>query len=210
MNEIIIDTSFSVVNLALKKQDKKIYLKKNIILNKQAENLAYELKELLKDSDLETKDINQIYCIVGPGSWTGIRVAIALIKGLMLVHKNIKVLSISSFMLYAIYVKNIKQKNINILIDCGKNKEEFFYLKLNNKFKKLTKERVVSYQEVLSKDFFSQDEIIVGNFPIDFFVNNNNATNVNYQELELDKIFSYDLMAEEKLTPLYVKGVYNL
>ena len=47
---------------------------------KQSENLMNRIDEFLRENDMKIKDINCFGVVVGPGSFTGIRVGVATIK----------------------------------------------------------------------------------------------------------------------------------
>jgi len=49
---------------------------------------------LLKDHELRPNDINQLYVSVGPGSFTGLRMAIAAAKMLALTNPNLKLVAV--------------------------------------------------------------------------------------------------------------------
>lgn len=62
---------------------------------KQSESILVKIDELLEQNGIEAKDIGNIAVVVGPGSFTGIRIGIALVKGLCAGKKE-KVVAISS------------------------------------------------------------------------------------------------------------------
>lgn len=65
-------------------------------VHKISEVLAFEIKDLLKEADMEISQIDIVAIGVGPGSYTGTRVGIASAKGLA--HGlNAKIIGVSSF-----------------------------------------------------------------------------------------------------------------
>ncbi|MPW24876.1 tRNA (adenosine(37)-N6)-threonylcarbamoyltransferase complex dimerization subunit type 1 TsaB [Alkalibaculum sp. M08DMB] len=83
MKILAIDTSTIVSSVALI-DDKKLYSEITInCKNKNhSERLILLIDEVLNNSDLNIKDVDVFSCNIGPGSFTGLRIAIATIKGL--------------------------------------------------------------------------------------------------------------------------------
>ena len=78
-----------------------------------SENLMPLIKEVLERNNLSLKEIDLISCVVGPGSFTGIRIGIAAVKALAEVN-NIKIASITSL---ESLVQNINSKTKVSMID---------------------------------------------------------------------------------------------
>jgi tRNA threonylcarbamoyl adenosine modification protein YeaZ len=64
---------------------------------KQSENMLYQIDLLLNKHNLDIADIENLAVVVGPGSFTGIRIGVALAKGLSAGNKNIKLYPLSAF-----------------------------------------------------------------------------------------------------------------
>lgn len=78
---------------------------------KHAENILKELDTLLQELGLPLADNDCYGVVVGPGSFTGIRIAIALVKGFVMGGKE-KIVSLTTFDLMAeAYIKSEKVKN---------------------------------------------------------------------------------------------------
>lgn len=63
---------------------------------KQSENILYQIDNILNCHNIDIKDIEAIGIVIGPGSFTGIRIGVALVKGLCANNKNIKIYPIST------------------------------------------------------------------------------------------------------------------
>ncbi|MFQ6778396.1 MAG: tRNA (adenosine(37)-N6)-threonylcarbamoyltransferase complex dimerization subunit type 1 TsaB [Alphaproteobacteria bacterium] len=72
---------------------------KHIDAEKQAVALPIETQKFLDDNNVAWSDLTAIAVVVGPGSFTGIRLGIAYAKGIAL-GLNIPVISINAFELY--------------------------------------------------------------------------------------------------------------
>lgn len=75
---------------------------------KQSENILVEIDKLLNGANLEIKDIDDVGVVVGPGSFTGVRIGVALVKGFCAGNKNIKVCPISSLDLMAKHISIVE------------------------------------------------------------------------------------------------------
>ncbi|MBQ0071140.1 MAG: tRNA (adenosine(37)-N6)-threonylcarbamoyltransferase complex dimerization subunit type 1 TsaB, partial [Spirochaetales bacterium] len=83
MNILSIDTSTAVLSIALKTD--KTYEERVVIGNfAHSENLLPEIKSLLSRAGLTLKDLQLLICTKGPGSFTGLRVGMASLKGISL------------------------------------------------------------------------------------------------------------------------------
>jgi tRNA threonylcarbamoyladenosine biosynthesis protein TsaB len=81
MNILTVDTSSIVASAAILNEEK---LVGEIIINhqkKHSEKLMVAIDHLLSDSGLSIKDIDVFGIISGPGSFTGLRIGMATIKG---------------------------------------------------------------------------------------------------------------------------------
>ena len=95
MYELFISTFRELIEIALLKNGK-ILSKKEQISNRNHSIYTVPLiDEILKENKIETKDLNEIIVIDGPGSFTGVRLGITVAK--MLAYTlNIKIKTISS------------------------------------------------------------------------------------------------------------------
>ena len=116
--------------------------------SKHSENLLPTLSGLLDEMNVKLEDNDCYAVIVGPGSFTGIRIGIALVKGLYAGgdHRK-KVLPITTFDLMAYsYMKNNKaDKNfvcvINALSDL------FFICEYDKTGKQISQEKMINKEE---------------------------------------------------------------
>lgn len=121
---IAIDTAISGGSVALY-QDCKL---QNIITDSrpsmQSESLITMLEDLLQQSNMAYSDIDYIAINIGPGSFTGLRISITVVKMLAMIH-NIKIIPIIS--LAACYYNiwhgnNAQERQINIILEAGRGR----------------------------------------------------------------------------------------
>lgn len=94
MNILALDTSSKACSIAVAFEDK-IYSRHILAPMQQAQTILPLLDELLKSAELTLKDINGIAFGRGPGSFTGLRIAVSVAQGLGYAL-NIPLISISS------------------------------------------------------------------------------------------------------------------
>lgn len=90
---LIINTSGTNLNFVLDNYEK------SVTVDKQSVALPAECQKFITESGATWHDIDAIGVVVGPGSFTGIRLGIAYAKGLAM-GLNIPVVGISAFDLY--------------------------------------------------------------------------------------------------------------
>ncbi|MEY8543792.1 tRNA (adenosine(37)-N6)-threonylcarbamoyltransferase complex dimerization subunit type 1 TsaB [Dubosiella newyorkensis] len=89
---------------------------------KQSETIFVELERLLKKNDLDYKDFDQIVITKGPGSYTGIRIAMTIAKVLSTqMGQTLK--TISTMQLYA-----GKEEKANVILDARSSRVYAAYL----------------------------------------------------------------------------------
>ena len=100
MYSLIIDSATKILYIALVKDNnllEDIYITGS---NDHAKNIVSKIDELLKKYNIETKDLNEVLCGYGPGSYTGVRMAVTVAK-MISVFMNIPLYTISTLRLMA-------------------------------------------------------------------------------------------------------------
>lgn len=83
MNILAVDTSTQTMNIALIGEKFKTSVRYEGKLE-HSENLVPRILELLKNHNLKLKDLDLLVCTGGPGSFTGLRIAMSALKGVSL------------------------------------------------------------------------------------------------------------------------------
>lgn len=81
-----------------------------------AERLAPMVAEVLNEADISPNDIDKISVCTGPGSFTGLRVALAFAKGFALPH-NIPVVGLSALEVWAAEADPHNQQSVIAIAD---------------------------------------------------------------------------------------------
>ena len=139
MKILSIDTSSKICGVSVLDNENLICNLDTVSENSHSVSLMPMISSALKKANLELKDIGLIVCDVGPGSFTGIRIGIATVKGFC-DSLNIPCIGISSLealaypILYSEFNKNIIDNSANLvcsILDC-KNENCYFALYQRN------------------------------------------------------------------------------
>jgi len=113
---LAIDTSSQIATYALKVGEQ-IYTREQHGVATHAQTILTLINDLLKEAGIELKDISNIVVGRGPGSFTGLRVACAVVKGLAFVN-HVAIYPVSNLALIAwIARKKYPKKTILSVID---------------------------------------------------------------------------------------------
>lgn len=121
MKNLAIDTSSEVCGVCILEDDK--IIDDNSLSNgmTHSENLMPLISEVLKKNNIKLKDVNLISCVVGPGSFTGIRIGVASIKALSEIS-NIPIAEVTSLELLA---ENVKESTMKVSIIDARNDQVY-------------------------------------------------------------------------------------
>lgn len=155
MNRLIVNTANSnlLVQLVC---DEKIFVKNELSVKKHNERILILIEEILKENDITLNDIDEFGVVIGPGSFTGIRVGIATIKAFKDATKR-KAVGVNNL---EILFNLAKEQNINIVAIEGSLNSYFVAENVNGKLyiynrnlteeelKELTKDNSVGCYEI--------------------------------------------------------------
>ena len=110
MNIIAISTAFANSDVAIDFNGKKDYTSLESSA-KQSENILVCLNEILQNNNVKIQDANVMSCVVGPGSFTGIRIGLGLVKGMAVANPKLKLVSVCSLDLMAFEFLNQNPKD---------------------------------------------------------------------------------------------------
>ncbi len=142
MKILSIDTSQKFTHLSLQ-TDEQVYTYTSDSFVPHSKTLMCDIDNLLKKADSSVSQLDAISVVVGPGSFTGCRLSVSIVKGLVYPH-NIKIIPITALEL----LKFNHQKSIAIIKGIAK---EVFVLN--------GKKMYLSTEEELQKEI--TDEILI-------------------------------------------------
>ncbi|MDD8048487.1 MAG: tRNA (adenosine(37)-N6)-threonylcarbamoyltransferase complex dimerization subunit type 1 TsaB [Thomasclavelia sp.] len=194
MKSIVIDTSNKYLIVSLYEDDKLLASYNEEGNKRQSENTIVVLNDLLNETNTKVLDYDEIIITKGPGSYTGVRVAMTIAK-VIAATTNIKVKTVSSLEAYAGNDKSIS------IIDARSNK--LYYGIYNNGI--LEKE-----EGLINIDSFEE---FIKDYPGYKVVGDTNLVNVKEEKIDLGKnIYELSKTIEyekdvDALVPHYIKDV---
>lgn len=106
MNILCLNTAFKNTYVAVNNNKKTVFKCVDSSL-KQSENVLGVIDSCLTESKLTLENLNAVACVIGPGSFTGIRIGASMAKGFCMALPNLKKIQINSLDLLAFsYVQN--------------------------------------------------------------------------------------------------------
>jgi tRNA threonylcarbamoyl adenosine modification protein YeaZ len=95
-----LDSSYETYSIALSNKQKILYNFTEYKPSRAAEMLVPEVMECLKRTSINFQQINYLAVTKGPGSFTGIRIALSAAMGFLIANKNLKPIVLDSFIFY--------------------------------------------------------------------------------------------------------------
>ena len=156
------------------------------------------IKDALDSAKIDANDIDKIMTVVGPGSFTGVRIGVAIAKTYGYLIKK-EITPISSLKMLALSAG--KDELVMSIIPANKNS---YYMGIYDKDyniiepeRNITKEEVLSLANKYNPYIVSPNESVIGNFRI------------NKQKLDVLKIVNYyqdkETINYHKIVPNYLK-----
>lgn len=110
MNELFLDTTNNYLIFGLIANNKVLINKQILLKQRFTEEAVNIINETLISVNCQWKDLNKIYLVIGPGSYTSVRVGITITKIIATLNKEIKIYYLNSLLIQA-----GKQKAISII-----------------------------------------------------------------------------------------------
>lgn len=174
-----------------------------------SESLLSNIEAVLTGKNIKLKDIDAYGVVVGPGSFTGIRIGVSVIKAFMF-GGNKKAVSVNSFDLLA-YNIDSKKLNKDFLICLNADNKGAYTALYNYKTKTMTEFNVFSFEELENYSKTNKYEVYVEEVNQMRFMNNNiNVRTVKIEENTLINLVRKNLEENKtstinELEPLYIK-----
>ena len=157
MNILSLDTSNPVLSLSLRTNNS--YEERKIIGNfSHSENLLGEIKYMTKRAGIELKDLELLICTKGPGSFTGLRVGMAGLKGISLAS-SAPLVSVPTLSVIDESVKSLWKGPVLSVIDAKKKK---FYFRLRKGEDVIISDRDGNPEDVIETLKSLKDVLITG------------------------------------------------
>lgn len=108
---LAINTAFMTANLALCAKNKVVL--KDLDANcKHSENVLKTIEQMCQEAEIDILDLTALAVVIGPGSFTGLRIGSAIAKALGCVNQNLKFVALSSLnlMAYTVVKNKLNEK----------------------------------------------------------------------------------------------------
>lgn len=144
---LAINTAFMTANLALKTAEGKVVLKDIDAKSKHSENVLKSIDEMCQEVSTEVIDVGTVAVVVGPGSFTGLRIGVAIAKALGCAGKDLKFVSLSSLQLMAYKIAKSKLNSGAFVCVINALSDLFFVAQFDADGKIVGEERMISKEE---------------------------------------------------------------
>ena len=158
MLTLAFDCSTSSMSIVLMDNEKILGEKNYLQEAKHSEMLVLEIKNLLDANKITFNDLDLIVGTNGPGSYTGIRVALAVLKIIKItIQKPILTVNCCEVLAYK-YSKNYSK--INVAIQANKDEVYFAKYGANNNLEEVISPVISNVNDILSE--IKEDEFLCG------------------------------------------------
>lgn len=164
--DLIIDTSSEKLKVIL--NDKSSFLENESTNPKHLEHLLPQIDKLLLQKNIDLSSIKNFCVVVGPGSFTGVRIGVSTIKAFSNVYKKVKLVPINMLdMLKSKIIKMGLNSNKSFCIAIKSTSTKFYVLyenqdKTKNFSKMLLKEELSNLVNNKDTNFYSYlDEFVL-------------------------------------------------
>lgn len=206
LNFLIISTTLKNIFVVLKDEKNNIYTR-TLTENKSGNYLANAIKEVVEESKTNIKNIDEFGIDIGPGSFTGIRVAISTLQGLLIDNPEKEVYTFfSSDVLYRSAVNNNPDLKKNKLAVLKRARENAAYASIYENGKRIFGPQMV-FEEFLRD---SLNNCILINEEAEYFKNKYKLENeVFYSNIDekslIEEVIKGKRVKVKNLKPLYLQ-----
>lgn len=144
---LAINTAFMTANLVLKTADGQVVLRDVDARSKHSESVLFTIDQMCQEAGVKVLDVGTVATVVGPGSFTGLRIGTAVAKALGCANPKLNFVALSSLelMAYIVYKNNLASTDfvcvLNALSDL------FFVAYFDKNGIKLVNEKIVDRTE---------------------------------------------------------------
>lgn len=160
-NFLAIDTSSRYLTVLAQKGNRQVLRHLSECAMKHSQILMDEIDSALSEAQLKPDECDFFAAVTGPGSFTGIRIGIATVKGFALATGK-PLLGVTAFDMIAY---NVEDKNFCVVIDAGRNyyyvgtysdgKNEYCYL--SEEEVKNLKKRLYGFEDLPFENYIKLD-----------------------------------------------------
>lgn len=212
MYTLVFDTTANGVIMGLYQDKKRLVEIEKIMEFGQAEELAVDVADILKEHNLEFKNIGLLGVGNGPGSFTGVRSGLAFARGLALGHPEVKITGVTAFDVYVRMLREEDRAAYNAVIIETK-REDFYFQLFDMHLNKLIEPCALMREEIV-KHLKNHQTSFIGD-GVERFLSV--PCGLQIKQVELPKIIDVDALFEATYQkyleknldfpkPLYIRG----
>ena len=191
MRSLLLDTSNSFINIYVV-ENNEILVEEHIKVLKDMSNIIMpKIRELFDRLDFDIKDVDKLFVTIGPGSFTGVRIGITVIKTIGY-SLNIPICPISTLE----YLASISTDEKRILSIIDARRGNVFAGYYDNNLDRIKEEELISYEDINKNNY----DIVVSYDG----VYNSNVINVDILKL-INKHLNDKSINPHSLVPNYLK-----
>ena len=167
---LAIETAINSHSIALS-YDGKIDTIKSAELFKQSDNLFVHLNEILERNHIRYQDLDKIAVTVGPGSFTGIRIGIAAVRGIKKVMPQIEIVGYTTLELMAWQKKQEARQQHNSMCLINAFASEFYQQEFDDNARAISDIKIVSQAHLAKHHYIAlvrDNELFVDGADISF------------------------------------------
>ena len=200
MLTFLITTSTRIASISLFKDDIMLGNLNINVRKTHSTNILEQVQKLFEWTDNSIDDVDNVIISKGPGSFTGVRIAMSLIKGFFSLSEKVNIYTVSE--LEAIYY-NAKDYADIVVSGIDSNKEKIYYNIYENGIK-IVEDSVDNIKNVVEKlKDVKKSIVFAGDIAINYshIISNANLVYVPYTKLAINSIIYYEM---------YKKGLAQL
>jgi len=148
---LAINTAFMTANLALEGANGVVFRDIDA-KSKHSENVLKTIDEMCQELSIDIKDVDSVAVVVGPGSFTGLRISASIAQALGCVNKGLKFVALSSLELMSYIIVKNKLASQNFVCAINALSNLYFVCRFDKNGIKLCDEKMIEKQEFDSID----------------------------------------------------------
>lgn len=199
---LAINTAFMTANLALKTADGHVVLKDIEAKSKHSESVLKVIDQMCQETKINILDVETVAVVVGPGSFTGLRIGTAVAKALGCAKSDLNFIALSSLELMAYNVYKNKIASGDFVCVLNALSDLFFVAYFDKNGIKLVSEKMIDKSEF--------EKIDLPMFSLKGDLNNPRCKDIEIScedllEFSLLKESQKQFVSEGELLPVYLR-----
>jgi len=156
---LAIETATPVCSVALQTADGRIKEKRIEGKGVHSEYTVQFIGELLERAGLSVEDLDAVYFSNGPGSYTGLRIGAALLKGLLF-SKDVPLFLFPTLLSFMVGQAGNSEmdRHFHAVIDARRN--HLYYQRMNSDFSSVTESQILELEDVSGK--IKEGDLVIG------------------------------------------------